>query len=47
MAHARRQCDLELVSESFSRCLEDDRDVLLDPYLDGYDEVCRYGVNII
>ena len=43
MADVKRQCDLELVSDSFSRCLKDDRDVLIDPFLVGYDELCRYA----
>ena len=36
------QCDLELVAEWFGRCIKDDGDVLLDPYLSAYDELRRY-----
>ena len=41
MAQAKRQFDLELVSDWFSRCLKGDKDVLIDEYIEGYHELSR------
>ena len=41
MADEKRSCDLQLVSDSFISCLKDGRDVVIDHFLVGYDELCR------
>ena len=47
MADEKRSCDLQLVSDSFISCLKDDRDVVIDHFLVGYDELCRYDKRVI
>ena len=46
MADIKRQCDLQIVSDAFSHCLKDDMDILIDPFLVGYDELGRYDRRI-